>query len=953
MRIGIIGAGVSGLLACKYALSKGFTPVVFEAGTSIGGVWTTPLETTRLQTPRALYRYSDHPWPAEVTDAYPTQDAVMGYIRSYADTFGLVKHVRFSSKVVAIEYKLAGAEEEMEGWHYWGGGSGEAFSSTGKWELTVEDTITRSTQVQVHEVDFVVLAIGRFSDVPNFPEFPPGKGPEAYRGEVVHSMDYAALDYGSAAAFVKGRRIAIVGLQKSALDIAMECSAANGPALPCTVVYRTEHWNVPNHMPWGVPLVFLYLNRLGELLLHKPREGLLCSLLATALSPVPRVVQGQVNGRMHSINLDLTRADPASSPSPSPSPSPSLSPSSITGRRGLDIEQCPALRARFTSEKHRLSPAGSSVPEEDMMRQQKGEVGGFLRRLIRAAVFHRYRINGLLPFFSALSACLLLMSSIFYILPFPPSSIHVPSHISLVRHPNALLSSRRSEDELAAKSIPSPPAAFHVPSWGGNSIHPLWSSRFSNSYHGCSNARIGFLTADQKKQTDGYLLIAASGGLNQQRIGIIDAVVAAYVLNATLIIPKLDRNSFWKDSSNFEDIFDVDWFILYLWRDVEILMELPSNHGNVLTPYNMRVPRKCTPQCYQSLVLPMLNKKHAVRLTKYDFRLSNDLENDLQKLRCRVNYHALKFTDTISELGMALVDRMKSKSRHFIALHLRFEPDMLAFSRCYYGGGDKERRHLGDLRRMWKNLNESDPVKERRRGKCPLTPEEVGLMLRALGFGSEVQVYVASGEVYGGEETLAPLKALFPNLHTKETLATMDELAPFSSYSSRMAALDFIVCDESTVLVTNNNGNMAKILAGRRRYFGHKPTIRPNIKKLQKLFMNRRSMTWEEFASSVQVHQVGFMGAPNESPPGNGDFHENPSACICKSRESTWNNMDGEGGYDPAISTDDLRMEEDDPDYLYTEYMENESRGVAGRQQPSYLEPESPPQLLPEEILLD
>lgn len=36
------------------------------------------------------------------------------------------------------------------------------------------------------------------------------------------------MDYGSAAEFVKGKQVAVVGLQKSALDIAMECSIANG-----------------------------------------------------------------------------------------------------------------------------------------------------------------------------------------------------------------------------------------------------------------------------------------------------------------------------------------------------------------------------------------------------------------------------------------------------------------------------------------------------------------------------------------------------------------------------------------------------------------------------------------------------------------------------------------------------------------------------------------------------
>nr|GLL30491.1 uncharacterized protein At1g04910-like isoform X1 [Ipomoea trifida] len=372
-------------------------------------------------------------------------------------------------------------------------------------------------------------------------------------------------------------------------------------------------------------------------------------------------------------------------------------------------------------------------------------------------------------------------------------------------------------------------------------------------------------------------------------IPIVDAVAVARILNATLVVPALDKNSFWKDSRqvwrmlfyiDFSDIFDVDRFISYLANDVVIIKELPLRRGKTWIPNNVRVPRKCSEKYYINRFVPILNKKHAVRIPKFDYRLSSSLDTELQKLRCRVNYHALKFVDPILKMGKELVQRMRMKSKHYIALHLRFEPDMLAFSGCYYGGGDEERMAFGKIRKRWKTLHRSNPDKGRRQGRCPLTPEEVGLMLRALGYGNDVHIYVASGEIYGGGDTLAPLKELFPNFHTKDTLATAEELQPFSGFSARMAALDFIVCDESDVFVTNNNGNMAKILSGRRRYFGHKPTIRPNGKKLWRLFLGRDNMTWEEFSSQVNNFQRGFMGDPMEVKSGRG-FHEYPSPCIC------------------------------------------------------------------------
>ncbi|KAK4338238.1 hypothetical protein RND71_042725 [Anisodus tanguticus] len=411
----------------------------------------------------------------------------------------------------------------------------------------------------------------------------------------------------------------------------------------------------------------------------------------------------------------------------------------------------------------------------------------------------------------------------------------------------------------------------------------IWKSRYSSFYYGCSERGPHFSSAERERSSNGYLLIATSGGLNQQRTGITDAVVVARILNATLVVPELDHHSFWKDESDFSNIFDVGWFTSYLANDVRIVKRVPEKVMTSMEkpPYTMRVPRKSEPEYYLEQVLPILLRRRVLQLTKFDYRLSSDLDEELQKLRCRVNYHALRFTKPIRNLGLKLVLRMRKMEKRFIAVHLRFEPDMLAFSGCYYGGGDKERYELGEIRKRWATLPELSPDEERTRGKCPLTPHEVGLMLRALGFKNDTYLYVASGEIYGGEETLQPLRELFPNFYTKEMLAG-EELQPFLPYSSRLAAIDYIVCDESDVFVTNNNGNMAKILAGRRRYMGHKRTIRPNAKRLSALFMARDKMNWATFSRKVKSCQRGFMGEPEEMRPGRGEFHEFPSSCICK-----------------------------------------------------------------------
>ena len=64
----------------------------------------------------------------------------------------------------------------------------------------------------------------------------------------------------------------------------------------------------------------------------------------------------------------------------------------------------------------------------------------------------------------------------------------------------------------------------------------------------------------------------------------------------------------------------------------------------------------------------------------------------------------------------------------------------------------------------WWKEKEIDSEKKRTDGLCPLTPEETALTLRALEIDSDIQVYIAAGDIYKSEKRMADLKLAFPNL---------------------------------------------------------------------------------------------------------------------------------------------------------------------------------------------
>ncbi|CAJ1974077.1 unnamed protein product [Sphenostylis stenocarpa] len=364
----------------------------------------------------------------------------------------------------------------------------------------------------------------------------------------------------------------------------------------------------------------------------------------------------------------------------------------------------------------------------------------------------------------------------------------------------------------------------------------------------------------------GYLSVHTNGGLNQMRNGICDMVAIARIINATLVIPELDKKSFWHDTSNFSDIFDDEWFISSLANDIKIIKKLPKKLVNA-TKMVMQFKSWSGMDYYEKEIAALWTKFNVIRTSKSDSRLANNnLPPDIQKLRCRACYEALRFSPRIEQMGKILVERMRSFGP-YISLHLRYEKDMLAFSGCTHGLSTAESEELRRIREnttYWKRKY-INPREERSKGFCPLTPKEVGIFLTALGYPSKTPIYIAAGEIYGGEFHMTDLRSRYPLLMSKEKLASIGELEHFSSHASQMAALDYIVSVESDVFVHSYPGNMAKAVEGHRRVLGRGRTISPDRKALVRLFdkLQNGSMTEGKRLSNkvIDLHKrrLGFF----------------------------------------------------------------------------------------------
>ncbi|XP_051124927.1 O-fucosyltransferase 8 isoform X3 [Andrographis paniculata] len=397
----------------------------------------------------------------------------------------------------------------------------------------------------------------------------------------------------------------------------------------------------------------------------------------------------------------------------------------------------------------------------------------------------------------------------------------------------------------------------------------------------------------------GFIMVSANGGLNQQRVAVCNAVAVAYLLNATLVIPKFLYSNVWKDPSQFGDIYQEDTFRNTLKHDINIVKELPSRLklinlelvGSLVTDADLA--KEATPDEYIKNILPILLRNGVVHFLGFGNRLGFDpLPAELQRLRCKCNFHALKFVPKIQKTGSLLLKRIRKhdtamsvldkqligsfvssapseqhfaaeSSAKYLALHLRFEVDMVAYSMCDFGGGDNERRELEAYREehfpllleRLKKTKPISPIELRKMGRCPLTPEEAALVLAGLGFNRGTYIYLAGSQIYGGKSRIFPISGLYPNLVTKEDLLSLDELAPFQNFSSQLAALDFIACAASDVFAMTDSGSqLSSLVSGFRTYYGggNAPILRPSKKRLAAILQENSTITWRNFASRVR-----------------------------------------------------------------------------------------------------
>jgi putative flavoprotein involved in K+ transport len=175
----VVGAGQAGLASGYHLKRAGLSFEILEARGQPGGSWPGYYDSLKLFSPARYSGLPGMPFPGS-PDRYPARDEVVGYLRGYAEAFGLP--VLAGKRVLRAE-RAAG----------------------GGFRLLTDDG-------GEYRARTLIAATGSFAR-PHQPRFP---GQEAFRGKILH-----AAEYRNPIPF-RGKRVVLVGGGNSAVQIAHE-----------------------------------------------------------------------------------------------------------------------------------------------------------------------------------------------------------------------------------------------------------------------------------------------------------------------------------------------------------------------------------------------------------------------------------------------------------------------------------------------------------------------------------------------------------------------------------------------------------------------------------------------------------------------------------------------------------------------------------------------------------
>ena len=218
----MIGAGACGLVSVKALTDAHLSVQCFEKSDRVGGNWvfknkngqSSAYRSLHINTSRERMQFRDFPMPKHYPD-YPKHDLIARYFQDYADAFELERQIRFETAVERAEPRAEGGFR-----------------------------LTLSTGT-VEECDALVVANGHHWD----PAWPEPKVPGEFSGLELHSHAYLDPDEPHA---LRGKRILVVGMGNSAMDIACELGHP-GVAEQVFLSARRGAWVLPKYA-FGKPI---------------------------------------------------------------------------------------------------------------------------------------------------------------------------------------------------------------------------------------------------------------------------------------------------------------------------------------------------------------------------------------------------------------------------------------------------------------------------------------------------------------------------------------------------------------------------------------------------------------------------------------------------------------------------------------------------------------------------